>query len=56
MVRSNANNEGDNMLNEKKVQPKNEQTPIIAAKAVVAKAITKTNNKHTKMLSSVAFQ
>ncbi|MBU7008608.1 hypothetical protein [Phosphitispora fastidiosa] len=54
MLRSNANNEGDNMLKEKKVQPKNEKTPKIAAKTVVAKAITKSNNKHTKMLKKLA--
>ena len=54
MGRSKALNEGDNMLNEKNIPAKKKQTLKTATKADVAKAITKSNNKHVKMLKQLA--
>ncbi len=54
MVRSDGINEGDIMLNQKKLQVTNEKTPKIACKTNVAKAITKSNKKHAKMLKMLA--
>ena len=54
MFRRKVTNEGDIMLNEKKDQAKKKQTPKLATKADIAKAITKSNNKHAKMLKRLA--
>lgn len=53
MVTSNGIDEGDRMLNEKKIQ-KSEKAPKIATKTDVAKAIAKSNKKHAKMMKMLA--
>lgn len=46
--------EGDNMLPQKKVPTNTEKSTKVAKKADVAKAISKSNKKHEKMMKMLA--
>lgn len=54
MVRSYRIKAGDNMLLQKKVSSRSEETNKVAKKTDVAKAISKSNKKHAKMMKMLA--
>ncbi|GEM_PF-4903202 len=54
MVRTYRFKEGDNMLADNKIKIKVEGAPKSAKKTDVAKAISKSNKKHSKMMKMLA--